>query len=188
MLFRSAVLDLGVGYKRGTGAFGSLAAPEEAFNEGTSRMKIWTLDANLQIPFKLGKEQFNYASTFHGQYNSTPLSVQDRISIGGRYTVRGFDGDLTLSADRGFYWRNDLGFAFLPSHQFYVALDAGHVAGQSAQWLLGKTLIGSAIGFRGQVKLGGTFYYDIFAAKPLKKPEYFQNFDINYGFSTSYTF
>jgi hemolysin activation/secretion protein len=185
---QSAVLDLGVGYKRGTGAFGSLAAPEEAFNEGTSRMKIWTLDANLQIPFKLGKEQFNYASAFHGQYNSTPLSVQDRISIGGRYTVRGFDGDLTLSADRGFYWRNDLGFAFLPSHQFYVALDAGHVAGQSAQWLLGKTLIGSAIGFRGQVKLGGTFYYDIFAAKPLKKPEYFQNFDINYGFSTSYTF
>lgn len=185
---QSAVLDLGIGYKRGTGAFGSLAAPEEAFNEGTSRMKIWMLDANLQIPFKLGKEQFNYASAFHGQYNSTPLSVQDRISIGGRYTVRGFDGDLTLSADRGFYWRNDLGFAFLPSHQFYVALDAGHVSGQSAQWLLGQTLIGSAIGFRGQFKLGGTFYYDVFAAKPLKKPENFQNFDMNYGFSASYSF
>ena len=185
---QAAVLDLSVGYKRGTGAFGSLAAPEEAFNEGTSRMKIWMLDANLQIPFKLGKEQFNYASAFHGQYNSTPLSVQDRISIGGRYTVRGFDGDLTLSADRGFYWRNDLGFAFLPSHQFYVALDAGHVSGQSAQWLLGKTLIGSAIGFRGQFKLGGTFYYDVFAAKPLKKPENFQNFDMNYGFSASYSF
>jgi len=185
---QSAILDLGVGYKRGTGALSSLVAPEEAFNEGTSRMKVWILDANLQIPFKLGNEQFNYASTFHGQYNNTPLSVQDRISIGGRYTVRGFNGDLTLSADRGFYWRNDFGFAFLPSHQFYVAFDAGHVAGQSAEWLLGQTLLGSAIGFRGQVKIGGTFYYDVFAAKPLKKPEYFQNFDMNYGFSTSYTF
>ncbi|WP_415502329.1 ShlB/FhaC/HecB family hemolysin secretion/activation protein [Acinetobacter celticus] len=24
------------------------------------------------------------------------------------HTVRGFDGDLTLAADRGFYWSNDL--------------------------------------------------------------------------------
>ena len=40
---QSAVLDLSLGYKRGTGAFDSLPAVEEALNEGTSRMKIWTL-------------------------------------------------------------------------------------------------------------------------------------------------
>ena len=185
---QSAVLDLSLGYKRGTGAFDSLPAVEEALNEGTSRMKIWTLDANLNVPFQFENQQYSYSSAFRAQYNDTPLTIQDRLSIGGRYTVRGFDGDLTLAADRGFYWRNDLAMSIFPAHQFYMALDAGHVDGQSAQWLLGKTLVGGAMGLRGQFKVGGTFYYDIFIGKPIKKPEYFQNYDLNYGFSASYSF
>jgi hemolysin activation/secretion protein len=185
---QAAVLDLSLGYKRGTGVLGSLPAPDEKSDEGTSRMKIWTLDANLNVPFQLGKENLSYSSALHGQYNDTPLSVQDRLSIGGRYTVRGFDGDLTLAADRGFYWRNDLALSIFPSHQFYLALDAGHVDGQSAEWLLGNTLIGAAMGFRGQVQAGGSFYYDIFAGKPLQKPDYFQDYDMNYGFSVNYSF
>ena len=183
-----AVLDLSLGYKRGTGAFDSLPAVEEALNEGTSRMKIWTLDANLNVPFQFENQQYSYSSAFRAQYNDTPLTIQDRLSIGGRYTVRGFDGDLTLAADRGFYWRNDLAMSIFPAHQFYMALDSGHVDGQSAQWLLGKTLVGGAMGLRGQFKVGGTFYYDIFIGKPIKKPEYFQNYDLNYGFSASYSF
>ena len=185
---QSAVLDLSLGYKRGTGAFGSLPALEEELNEGTSRMKIWTLDANLNVPFQFEKQQYSYSSAFRAQYNDTPLTIQDRLSIGGRYTVRGFDGDMTLAADRGFYWRNDLAISLFPAHQFYIALDAGHVDGQSAKWLLGKTLMGTAMGFRGQVQAGGSFYYDVFAGKPLQKPDYFQNYDMNYGLSVNYTF
>lgn len=185
---QAAALDLSLGYKRGTGAFGALRAPEENMNEGTSRMKIWTLDANLNVPFQLDQQNMNYSSALRAQYNETPLSVQDRMSIGGRYTVRGFDGDLSLAADRGFYWRNDIALSFLPSHQFYLALDAGHVDGQSAQWLLGQTLVGTAVGFRGQFKVGGNLYYDFFAGKPLQKPDYFQNYDINYGLSLNYSF
>lgn len=185
---QAAVLDLSLGYKRGTGVLGSLPAPEEKLNEGTSRMKIWTLDANLQIPFQFDQQNFSYSSALHAQYNDTPLSMQDRLSIGGRYTVRGFDGDLTLAADRGFYWRNDLALSIFPAHQFYIALDAGHVDGQSAQWLLGQTLIGTAMGLRGQVQAGGNVYYDVFAGKPLQKPDNFQNYDMNYGFSVNYSF
>ncbi|MEB3755112.1 ShlB/FhaC/HecB family hemolysin secretion/activation protein [Acinetobacter sp. MD2(2019)] len=185
---KNATLDLGLGYKRGTGALDAQPVPEESVGEGTSRMKIWTVDANLQVPFQLGTQSLNYSSALHGQYNDTPLSAQDRLAIGGRYTVRGFDGDLTLSAERGWYWRNDLALAINPSHQFYMALDAGHVGGPSAQWLLGQTLVGAAMGFRGQIKVGGNLYYDVFAGKPLKKPDYFQNYDMNFGFSTSYSF
>ncbi|MHA3060836.1 ShlB/FhaC/HecB family hemolysin secretion/activation protein [Acinetobacter sp. ANC 4636] len=185
---QNAILDLSLGYKRGTGALDARPVPEESTGEGTSRMKIWTLDANLQVPFQLGTQNLNYSSALHGQYNDTPLSAQDRLPIGGRYTVRGFDGDLTLSAERGLYWRNDLALAINPSHQFYMALDAGHVSGPSAQWLLGQTLVGAAMGVRGQIKAGGNLYYDVFAGKPLKKPEYFQNYDMNFGFSTSYSF
>ena len=185
---KSSILDLSLGYKRGTGAFSALRAPEEAFDEGSSRMKIWTLDANLNVPFQFEKQNYNYSSSIRAQYNDTPLTMQDRMSIGGRYTVRGFDGNMTLAADRGYYWRNDLAMSIFPAHQFYIALDAGHVDGQSAEWLLGKTLIGGAMGFRGQFTVGWSFYYDVFAGKPIKKPEYFQTYDMNYGFSVNYSF
>ena len=48
--------------------------------------------------------------------------------------------------------------------------------------------MGTAMGFRGQVQAGGSFYYDVFAGKPLQKPDYFQNYDMNYGLSVNYTF
>ncbi len=40
-----------------------------------------------------------------------PLITQDRFSIGGRYTVRGFDGETTLIGERGWLLRNDLGLS-----------------------------------------------------------------------------
>lgn len=39
-------------YRRGTGAFGALPAPEEAFGEGTSRLKLYTAEANLMCPLR----------------------------------------------------------------------------------------------------------------------------------------
>lgn len=185
---QSAVLDLSLGYKRGTGAFDALAAPEEAFNEGTSRMKVWLLDTNLSIPFHVAQQNLTYSSALRAQYNQTPLTAQDRMSIGGRYTVRGFDGNSTLMADRGFYWRNDLAWSYRPSHQIYLAVDGGHVGGQSAQHLVGRTLIGSALGLRGQFKLGGQFYYDLFAGTPIQKPTHFKTDKTTYGFSLNYSF
>ena len=39
------------------------------------------------------------------------LDAQDRFAIGGRYTVRGYDGEASLSAERGWLLRNDLSWA-----------------------------------------------------------------------------
>jgi len=58
-----------------------------------------------------GKQALRYAFTAHAQWNGTPLTPQERFSIGSRYTVRGFDGEQSLLADRGWYVRNDLGIA-----------------------------------------------------------------------------
>lgn len=182
-----AVLDLGLSYKRGTGAVHALRAPEQDFGEGTSRVKIFLLDLNLGVPFSIGQQNFYYNSTFHGQWSKTPLTSQDRISIGGRYTVRGFDGDMTLMAEKGFYLRNDLAWYYQPAHQFYVALDGGYVSGPSSKWLLGKELVGAAAGFKGQFDVGGKLSYDLFAGKALKKPKHFKTKKVAYGFSISYS-
>ena len=184
----NATLDLGVSYKRGTGARNALRAPEELFNEGTSRMKILTADVGFNLPFKINNAAFNFSTNNHFQWNKTPLTPQDKIAIGGRSTVRGFDGKMTLAAERGWYSRNELAWTYAQGHQLYAAVDAGHVAGTSAEYLLGQTMIGGAIGLRGQVKLGGELQYDLFAAKPIKKPEYFNTAKTTFGFNLSYAF
>ncbi|MFC3873931.1 ShlB/FhaC/HecB family hemolysin secretion/activation protein [Neisseria musculi] len=183
-----AVLNLGLGYKRGTGRNNSLSAPEEAFGEGTSRMKIITADAGLNLPFRIGRQNFAFDSNLHAQWNKTPLTPQERISIGNRYTVRGFDGETTLSAERGGYWRNDLSWQYLPNHRLYAAVDGGRVSGPSAAYLPGKSLAGAALGLRGQAKAGGALAYDVFAAKPLHKPERFQTAQTAFGFNLNYSF
>ncbi|MFC5921673.1 ShlB/FhaC/HecB family hemolysin secretion/activation protein, partial [Neisseria weixii] len=183
-----ATLNLGLGYKRGTGRNNSLSAPEEAFGEGTSRMKIITADAGVNLPFQLGKQNLTFDSNLHAQRNKTPLTPLDKISIGNRYTVRGFDGETTLSAERGWYWRNDLSWHYQPNHQFYLGMDTGHVSGRSAEYLLGQSLTGAAVGARGQVKAGGQFFYDLFVGKPIKKPEHFRTANTTVGINLNYSF
>lgn len=180
--------DFKLKYKRGTGMKDALRAPEEAFGEGTSRMKIWTASADVNTPFQIGKQLFAYDTSVHAQWNKTPLTSQDKLVIGGHHTVRGFDGEMSLSAERGWYWRNDLSWQFKPGHQLYLGADVGHVSGQSAKWLLGQTLAGTAIGIRGQIKLGGNLHYDIFTGSALKKPEFFQSRKWASGFQVGYTF
>ena len=112
----TATLDASVAYRRGTGAFHALRSPEEMAQlwdptlplEGTSRMKLITADAQFSVPFRLGKQRLRYTAAWRAQWNRTPLSPQDRFAIGGRYTVRGFDGESSLSGERGWSLRNDL--------------------------------------------------------------------------------
>lgn len=181
-----AVLDASLAYRHGTGAFGALPAPEEAFGEGTSRFRLITADLSLGVPFQLGPLQLRYAGLWRAQFNRTPLSPQERFAIGGRYTVRGFDGESTLMAERGWLWRNDLGLALGNTGQeFYLGVDAGRVGGQSAQWLLGRTLVGGVIGVRGGWR---GLQYDLFGGLPLRKPDGFQTASKTAGFSLSYQF
>ena len=183
-----STLDIGLAYKRGTGMADAIAAPEEVFDEGTSRMKVITADISYNHPFQIGRQHFVYDTALHAQWNKTPLTPLDKIAIGGRYTVRGFDGESSLSAERGWYWRNEAAWSFKPAHQFYLALDGGHVSGDSAQYLLGQTLIGAAAGLRGQFKAGGSLNYDLFVGKPIKKPQGFSKRTAVFGFNLNYSF
>lgn len=128
------LLDYQIAYQRGTGAMHALKAPEEAFNEGTSRMEIITADISVNLPLAIempwGTQTLRYAGNIRAQSNLTPLTPQERFAIGNRYTVRGFDGQLNLSADRGWFLRNDLSALLGSSGQaLYVGLDYGAVGG-----------------------------------------------------------
>jgi hemolysin activation/secretion protein len=178
-------LDLNLAYRHGTGAFQALQAPEDLFGEGASRPKVWNADASLAIPFQLAQQNFRYLGALRAQWNDTPLVPQDRFAIGGRYSVRGFDGNMMLSADRGWTLRNDIGMVLGPiGAELYLGLDYGQVGGQSSRYLLGRRLAGTALGLRGSV-LGVS--YDIFVGQPIKKPDGFRTANTTAGFNLNWS-
>ena len=185
-----SVLDYQLAYRRGTGAMHALKAPEEFFDEGTSRMEIISADFNFMAPSSIqapwGTQTLRYAANIRAQSNLTPLSPQDRFAIGNRYTVRGFDGQLTLSAERGWFIRNDLSAMLGQSGlALYLGLDYGEVSGQSSNLLPGKRLAGAVIGMRGGYK---GFNYDLFLGQPIKKPDRFETAKTAAGFNLNWSF
>jgi hemolysin activation/secretion protein len=181
-----SVLDASLAYRHGTGMWDAMPAPEEKFGEGTSRPKIWSTEVNFSLPFQAFDQRFLYNADLRGQWNDTPLVPTDRFSIGGRYTVRGFDGETILAAERGWLIRNDLGLALGDSgQQIYIGLDHGEVGGQTAKLLLGRRLTGGVVGFRGAWK---GFYYDTFIGKSLEAPKYFPTRSSVAGFNLTFTY
>ncbi|SUU37184.1 hemolysin activation/secretion protein [Actinobacillus seminis] len=183
---KAVTLKLSLGFKWGTGVGRTIAAPEEYWGNGTSRPKIITASVDINYPFYMGKQPLAFNTTWSAQWNKTPLIQQDRLSIGGRYTVRGFDGELSLSGEKGWLWRNELVWNMGNSGQhFYWAVDQGRVSGWSTQNQVGHSLVGTAIGLRGNVTY---FYYDVFWGRPLKKPTGFRTSHTVTGFNIGLTF
>lgn len=188
-----ATLDGTVAYRRGTGAFGAMPSPEEVAHgfdpaiplEGTARMKVITADAQLAVPFQLGNQALRYTGNWRAQWNDTPLSPQDRFAIGGRYTVRGFDGEVSLTGERGWLIRNDLGLALGGGQELYFGADYGHIGGPSAQWQLGDHLAGAVIGLRGGWRV---LSWDLFVGAPISQPDHFPTAYTTAGFSVSASF
>lgn len=185
-----ATLDLAFGWKRGTGALGSLSAPEEASGEGTSRFSVATADAALTVPFRALDLGWRATSQWRAQWNRTPLTPQDRFSVGGRYTVRGFDGEQALLAERGLLVRNEFAAALGSSgHEGFVWLDRGQVSGPAAERLLGRSLTGAGFGLRGGARTDyGGFQYELFLGSPVRKPDGFRTPRTTGGFSLSWSY
>lgn len=179
-------LDASLDYRHGTGAFQALPAPEEAFNDGTSRPRIFSSNVQFTAPFTVAKQAMRYIGAWRAQWSETPLVAQDRFAMAGRYTVRGFDGENVLSADRGWLWRNDLGWTPMAGGpEIYLGIDYAELSGQHSAQLAGTRLAGAAIGLRGAIK---TLSYDFFVGQPLLKPDAFRTGDTAAGFNLNWTF
>lgn len=183
---RQSTLDTTLTYTRGTGAFNSIPAPEESFDEGDSHPQIYHLDVQYSTVQNIGEQRWKYNAYIRSQWNETPLVPQDRFTIGGRYTVRGFDGENVLSAERGWLMRNDVALSLKNINaDIYFAVDYGRVSGPSSATLQGKRLLGDAIGVRGAYR---RVQYDVFVGQPVSKPDGFQTAEHTVGFSVSFSF
>ncbi|WP_321871718.1 ShlB/FhaC/HecB family hemolysin secretion/activation protein [Paraburkholderia tropica] len=185
--FGASQFDGTLAYRQGVGSFGAQADTPDG---PTYRFHMATLDANLVAPFAIAGQNFRYVGTLHGQYTADELNYIDDLTIGSRYTVRGFSGETMLAAERGFYWRNEVQYPIGQSGQsVYAGLDYGHVWGPSAQYLAGTQLAGAVVGFKGAIQSRfATASYDVFAGTPVYKPSNFPASRATLGFQLSAQF
>ena len=210
-------LSTDISYKRGTAAFNALPSPEELFDEGSARVVVYQLNANLTSKYNPSINNkplpIIHSTTLKNQYATDSLTPDLKMAIGGRYTVRGFDGERSLSADNGILVRQDISFypSFLnqqkannqnnsqnsqSNHAVYIGLDAGYITNHDKsqnELLLGQHLAGAAIGIKGQYTPNTNnpylnFNYDIFTSKAISEPNGFSNKDWVSGVSLGMSF
>ena len=172
-------------YKKGTGIFRSQPDPLEDSGEATSRFALINLNLNYKYKFEL---PLSYDLNINARYGLNKLSLQDRFSIGGYHSVRGFDGESSLVGNHGVSVRNTLSYNYYKSNSVYAGLDAGMVRAASSGIKDKNTLAGYAIGLRGSIKAYNNLSYDISVSKPLYKPKSFESKSTNVNFIISYEF
>ncbi|MFP3586444.1 ShlB/FhaC/HecB family hemolysin secretion/activation protein [Paraburkholderia sp. SIMBA_055] len=186
--FGAAQLDGTLAYRQGIGGLG--ATPDPHPDGPTYRYHLAVLDTNLSVPFSIKTQNFRYVTTVHAQFTNDTLFYLDDLTIGSRYTVRGFDGETMLAAEKGFYWRNELQMPLGQTGQtLYTGIDYGRVFGPNSAFLAGTQLAGAVIGLRGNVgtRIGG-FAYDVFAGTPVYKPAAFPTARVTLGFQATAQF
>lgn len=110
-----------------------------------------------------------FTSLLRAQHSTNYLFGTEEISMGGVYSVRGFN-DTGLSGNSGFYLRNELSPTFIFEKMNispYIALDYGYVE-ENKNNVYGS-IIGGAIGSR---IVWNDINFDIFYSTPLKDSEF----------------
>lgn len=170
-------------YQKGIPSCGAKPGYEDNVQDGaTTRYKMIGWNFYYGTPIKFGSWKTRFSTIFRGQLTSDKLYGTDHISIGGRYSVRGYDGENTLAAENGYLWRNEYAFQLTKlRHEIYFGIDYGKVWGQSDEFNIGNYLVGAFAGIRGN--LTNQITYDVFVGSPIKKPKGFKADTKTYGFN-----
>jgi hemolysin activation/secretion protein len=182
-----AQLDLTGAWRQGVswfGAQGDLAPGNSA--APTFFYRLQTLDATLTMPVDIGRHRLQYTATVRGQHTRDQLYASEYLTIGSRWTVRGFDGEHTLASENGGFFRNDLDYRLGLGATAYVGVDAGRVYGANEANLPGRSLAGMVLGLKGV--LVRRLSYNLFLGGPLHQPSCFRNPWPVLGFSASIQF
>lgn len=170
------VLSMDGGVAQGLSLGGSLIDPPDLPDYAPrAQFRKFVYGVSYFRPFKVLGTDVTFSSQLSGQHTRHTLYGSEQFSIGGIYSVRGFSKN-TLSADSGYYLRNELSVrpVFNAGSQaiatrLYAALDTGEVS---------STLFGSPEARLTGMALGVSFAWkaaslELFHARPLFFPDSF---------------
>ncbi|WP_269915491.1 ShlB/FhaC/HecB family hemolysin secretion/activation protein [Acinetobacter sp. HY1485] len=187
------LVDASIDYRRGSGALKAKRAPEEDIHdinqnllpsEGYARAPIWSADIRVNMPITLLNSPAQYRLNWHGQYAPQILVPQDRFYIGGRYSVRGFDGNNMLVGDSGHYLQQEISMNIpIKNTQMYLGIDQGWVNGSNS-FNNQRYLMGSVLGLR---TYSYGFYLDTFVGHGVIAPKSVSK-DWTAGFSLNFSY
>ena len=179
-------IDTTLAYQEGMPWFGAQVDP--AGLSATSPHYLYSLEmlnVTLNVPFQVYEHTLGFSSTFSAQNSNSALYATQWFAIGNRWTVRGFDGEYPMSAEKGFFLRNEISMPITGTAQSaYVGLDFGKVYGDNTATLLGNKLAGFVTGLRGSLAQG--VMYEVFAGMALYKPKKYPTDQPAAGFSLIY--
>ncbi|MDO2447872.1 ShlB/FhaC/HecB family hemolysin secretion/activation protein [Enterobacter vonholyi] len=184
--FSAGQLTTSFGYQHAAPWFGEQPDAEELVGSADPLARILTLKVDGVFPFKLAGNAFSYEPHFMQQTSPDRLTQPDKFTIGNRWTVRGFDGEMSIYADKGWYLRNDIALN-LPKWgmQPYIGVDYGEVSGSENDYWSGAHLAGAVAGIRG---VKGQFGYDFFIGTPLSKPDELHTSPVTLGVSLQWQY
>ncbi|SFN24279.1 Hemolysin activation/secretion protein [Izhakiella capsodis] len=174
----NAYWDSTVSWQRFVTWFGATKTPDMVYGNVSPVSHIFNIESNYMKQFGSNI----YTASFFAQYAPHELTLQDQMTLGNRWTIRGFENSVGLNGNNGFYLQNTLyhpaGFL---NAQYYLGIDAGQI--KKDNFYGDEILIGSAVGIQGSVK---SLTWDASVSVPAKYPRGMDVDILNFNFNVSY--
>ncbi len=164
----SGFLTVSPRFVMGTDWFGGEEDRHKEAFEPKAQFYKGTLTTSYRYPFT---SALSVNSTLFAQWSNHTLYGNERLSIGGEYSVRGFKG-VSLSGDEGYYWRNELNYIlgqwpYIGQVSTQLALDTGSIVKDKQDKLERGSLMGGSFALRTQAKY---FSGSLSAGFPIEAP------------------
>ena len=182
--FSGAQLDGTLIYQRFLSWFGGTPTPGMKSGEVSPLAQVINLELNyLQLLKNLPVKAY-YNVKFGTQYAPESLTLQDQITLGDRWNVRGFEKSSGLYGDNGYYIQNTLNFITgVGDSELYLGADYGQVSNciSSQDNYDSKRIMGATAGVKGSINSLG---YDVSLTSPILYPDNLDTdkFNINFQF------
>ncbi len=177
--FGDVRFDSEIAMRFGTGLLG---AQEEGDDRPellpSARYRIASFDFSANVPIKNASFLNSYNFAFRGQLSERNLYGSDAISVGGPFTVRGFDSDRADIGRSGWYARQELRGKIGQNLQPFLLFDMGTTQRSP---LIAGVGAGLRAAWRG-------FSLDGFVAMPLTDNRFRQDKGPRFGMSLGWSF
>lgn len=149
-----AAIDSTLTWQHFTKVLGGSETPDMRSGDVSRKSQMMNLNINYVKWLTVLPTTAYYEMNIGAQYSPDNLTLQDQFTIGGRWSVRGFENSNGIYGNKGFFIQNTLNV--VTGHKGiapYIGADYGQIVGKlPSQDLSDKKIMGGIIGVKGRFK------------------------------------